>query len=224
MNSARAAAIVLGKEIRAEMRTRELLQTTLVFTLVVVTLFNFAFEPTPNEARRFGAGLIWITLLFAGSLMLNPSFVREQANDTIYSLRMSPASAFGIVFGKTLANLIFLGITEVILLPVFALLYNVPVQPVLGRLAFILFLGTFGLVMVGTVFSAVAAQARMRELLLPLLLLPVLIPLMFGAVEATAGLLAESPALDRTWVSVLAAFDVIFFTASWLLCDYLLEE
>src|SRR5579864_5116153 len=118
MTSARATAIVLGKEIRAEMRTRDLLQTTVVFTLIVVTLFNFAFEPTPDEARRFGAGLIWITLLFAGSLMLNPSFVREQANDTIYALRMSPASAFAIVFGKTLANLIFLGITEAILLPV----------------------------------------------------------------------------------------------------------
>lgn len=224
MSSARAAAIILGKEIRAELRTRELLQTTVVFTLIVVTLFNFAFEPTSDEARRFGAGLIWITLLFAGSLMLNPSFVREQSNDTINALRMSPASSFAIVFGKTLANLIFLSITELILVPVFALLYNVSVIPVLGRLILILLLGTFGLVMVGTVFSAVAAQARMRELLLPLLLLPVLIPLMFAAVEATAGLLSEAAVLDQTWVAVLTAFDVIFFTASWLLCDYLLEE
>lgn len=224
MSAARAAAIVLSKEIRAEMRTRELLQTTVVFTLIVVILFNFAFEPTVEEAKRIGPGLIWITLLFAGSLMLNPTFVREQSNDTIYALRMSPASPFAIVLGKTLANLIFLGITEAVLLPVFAVLYNVSLIPVLGRLALILFLGTLGLVVVGTVFSAVAAQARMRELLLPVLLLPVLIPLLFASVEATAGLLADSPALDRTWISVLAAFDLIFFTASWLLCDYLLEE
>lgn len=224
MGTARSAAIILGKEIRAEMRTRELLQTTIVFTVIVVTLFNFAFEPSVTEARRIGPGLIWITLLFAGSLMLNPTFVREQNNDTLYALRMSPAGPFAIVLGKTLANLIFLGITEVVLVPVFAVLYNVSLIPVVGRLAFVLFLGTFGLVVVGTVFSAVAAQARMRELLLPVLLLPVLIPLLFASVEATAGLLADSPALDRTWISVLLAFDLIFFTTSWLLCDYLLEE
>ena len=224
MGTARSAAIILGKEIRAEMRTRELLQTTIVFTVIVVTLFNFAFEPSVAEARRIGPGLIWITLLFAGSLMLNPTFVREQNNDTLYALRMSPAGPFAIVLGKTLANLIFLGITEVVLVPVFAVLYNVSLIPVLGRLAFVLLLGTFGLVVVGTVFSAVAAQARMRELLLPILLLPVMIPLLFASVEATAGLLADSPALDRTWISVLLAFDLIFFTTSWLLCDYLLEE
>jgi heme exporter protein B len=109
-------------------------------------------------------------------------------------------------------------------LPVFSVLYNVPLLPVIGRLALVLFLGTFGIVVVGTVFSALATQARLRELLLPLLLLPVLIPLLFASVETTAGLLGDSPALDRTWMAVLIAFDVVFFTASWLLCDYLLEE
>lgn len=224
MGTARAAAIVLGREIRAEMRTRELLQTTIVFTIIVVVLFNFAFEPSVAEARRFGPGLIWITLLFAGSLMLNPSFAKEQSNDTIYALRMAPASSFAIVLGKTLANLLFLSITEAVLLPVFSILYNVPVLAVLGRLVLVLLLGTLGMVVVGTVFSALATQARLRELLLPLLLLPVLIPLLFASVEATAELLGDAPALDRTWMAVLIAFDVIFFTASWLLCDHLLEE
>ena len=224
MGTARAAAIVLGREVRAEMRTRELLQTTVVFTVIVVMLFNFAFEPSVAEARRFGPGLIWITLLFAGSLMLNSSFAKEQSNDTIYALRMAPASSFAIVLGKTLANLLFLCVTEAILLPVFSILYNVSMLAFLGRLTLVLLLGTFGMVVVGTVFSALAAQARLRELLLPLLLLPVLIPLLFASVEATVGLFADSPALDRTWMAVLVAFDVVFFTASWLLCDYLLEE
>jgi len=224
MGAARAAAIVLGREVRAEMRTRELLQTTIVFTIIVVVLFNFAFEPSVADARRIGPGLIWITLLFAGSLMLNPSFAKEQSNDTIYALRMAPVSSFAIVLGKTLANLLFLSITEMILVPVFSILYNVPVLAVLGRLALVLLLGTFGMVVVGTVFSALATQARLRELLLPLLLLPVLIPLLFASVEATAGLLGDAPALDRTWMAVLIAFDVVFFTASWLLCDHLLEE
>ncbi|HVB07941.1 MAG TPA: heme exporter protein CcmB [Candidatus Acidoferrales bacterium] len=224
MGTARAAAIVLGREIRAEMRTRELLQTTIVFTIIVVVLFNFAFEPSVADARRIGPGLIWIALLFAGSLMLNPSFAKEQSNDTIYALRMAPVSSFAIVLGKTLANLLFLSITEMVLVPVFSILYNVPVLAVIGRLAMVLLLGTFGMVVVGTVFSALATQARLRELLLPLLLLPVLIPLLFASVEATVGLLGDAPALDRTWMAVLIAFDVVFFTASWLLCDHLLEE
>ncbi|MFZ0413326.1 MAG: heme exporter protein CcmB [Candidatus Acidiferrales bacterium] len=224
MTTARAATIVFSREVRAEMRTRELLQTTVIFVIIVVTLFNFAFEPNAAEARRFGPGLIWITLLFAGSLMLNPSFAKEQANDTIYALRMAPVTPFAIVLGKTLANLLFLSITETVLVPVFSVLYNVPVLPVLGRLALVLLLGTFGLVVVGTVFSALATQARLRELLLPLLLLPVMIPLLTAAVEATAGLFGEAAALDRTWMAMLVAFDVVFFTASWLLCDHLLEE
>jgi heme exporter protein B len=224
MDAARAAAIVWRKEIRAEMRTRELLQTTVTFVIIVVVLFSFAFEPSAAEARRYGPGLLWIALLFAGSLMLNPSFAKEQTNDTIYALRMAPVSPFSIYLGKMLANLLFLAITEAVLLPVFAVLYNVSLWPVLGRLIMVLFLGTFGIAVTGTVFSAVAAQARMREVLLPLLLLPVLVPLLIASVEATAELLAETPALDRTWVAVLVAFDIVFFATAWLLSDYLLEE
>lgn len=224
MHAARAAAIVLRKEIRAEMRTRELLQTTVTFVVIVVVLFSFAFEPSTEEVRRFGPGLLWIALLFAGSLMLNPSFAKEQTNDTIYALRMAPVSPFAIYLGKMLANLLFLSITEAILLPVFAVLYNVSLWPVIGRLAIVLVLGTFGVAVTGTVFSAVATQARMREVLLPLLLLPVLVPLLIASVEATAELFAQSPVLDRTWVAVLVAFDIVFFAAAWLLSDYLLEE
>jgi heme exporter protein B len=224
MDAARAASIILQKEIRAEMRTRELLQTTVTFVVIVVVLFSFAFEPSAAEARRYGPGLLWIALLFAGSLMLNPSFAKEQANDTIYALRMAPVSPFSIYLGKMLANLLFLAITEAILLPVFAVLYNVSLWPVIGRLAIVLLLGAFGLAVTGTVFSAVATQARMREMLLPLLVLPILIPLMIAAVEATAELLEASPVLDRTWLMVLIAFDIIYFAAAWMLSDYLLEE
>lgn len=224
MDAARAASIILRKEIRAEMRTRELLQTTIIFVIIVVVLFSFSFEPAAGEARRFGPGLLWIALLFAGSLMLNPSFAKEQANDTIYALRMAPVSPFSIYLGKMLANLLFLAITEAILLPVFAVLYNVSLWPVIGRLVIVLLLGAFGMAVTGTVFSAVATQARMREVLLPLLLLPVLIPLLIAAVEATAELFATPAMLDRTWIVVLVAFDVIYFAAAWLLSDYLLEE
>src|SRR5271170_6066507 len=124
LTTARAAAIILAKELRLEFRTRELLTTTIIFALVVVMMFSFAFEPTAAESRRYGPGLLWIAFLFAGSLMLNPSFAREQSNDTLDALRMAPTSSFAILSGKMLANFIFMSLAELVLVPVFAVLYN----------------------------------------------------------------------------------------------------
>jgi heme exporter protein B len=224
MNTPRAASIILAKELRSEFRSRDLLLTTVVFALLVVVLFSFAFDPTTAESRRFGPGLLWIAFLFAGSLMLHPSFGREHANDTLYALRMAPIDPFAILLGKMLANFVFLLFAELLLLPVFAVLYNVDLLPVIGRLILVLILGTLGISITGTVFSAVAAQARMRELLLPLLLLPILTPVLIAAAEATVGLLDDPPQLARNWVALLAAFDIVFMMASWLLCGHLLEE
>jgi heme exporter protein B len=224
LTTIKTAAIILGKELRVEFRTRELLTATVVFALVVVVLFSFAFDPTPAESRRYGPGLLWIAFLFAGSLMLNPSFAREQSNETLDALRMAPVSSFAILLGKILANFIFMSLAELLLVPIFAVLYNVSLAGIVGRLALVLALGTLGLTVTGTVFSAISAHARMRELLLPLLLLPILTPLLIAAVESTAALFAEQPMIDRTWVAFLAGFDIVFLTASWLLCDYLMED
>jgi heme exporter protein B len=222
--TAKAAGIILTKELRLEFRTRELLTATIVFALVVVVLFSFAFDPTPAESRRYGPGLLWIAFLFAGSLMLNPSFSREQTNETLDALRMAPVSSFAILLGKIFANFVFMSVAEILLVPIFAVLYNVSLAGIVGRLILVLVLGTLGLTVTGTVFSAISAHARMRELLLPLLLLPILTPLLIAAVESTSALFAEQPVLDRTWVTFLGGFDIVFLTASWLLCDYLMEE
>jgi heme exporter protein B len=224
MTTARAAGVILAKELRLELRTRELLNATVVFGIVVVVLFSFAFDPTVAESRRYGPGLLWIAFLFAGSLMLHPSFAREQSNDTLDALRLAPISSFAILLGKMLANFIFLSVAEIILVPVFSVLYNVSLAGIVGRLILVLVLGTIGIVVTGTVFAAIVAHSRMRELMLPLLLLPILAPLLIASVEATASLFADPPALDRAWVTFLAAFDVVFMTASWLLCDFLVEE
>jgi heme exporter protein B len=224
MTTVRAAAILLAKELRLELRTRELLNATVVFALAVVVLFSFAFDPTSSDSRRFGPGLLWIVFLFTGSLMLHPSFGREHSNDTLDALRMAPISSFAIVLGKMAANFIFLSVVEVTLVQVFGVLYNVSLAGIVGRLAIVLALGTLGLVITGTVFSAISAHARMRELLLPLLLLPLLWPLLTAAVGATSMLFADQPVLDRTWLAFLAGFDIVFFTASWLLSDFLVEE
>ncbi|HWF38891.1 MAG TPA: heme exporter protein CcmB [Candidatus Acidoferrales bacterium] len=224
MGTSRAAAILLAKELRLEFRTREILTATVMFSLVVIVLFSYVIEPTATESRRYGPGLLWIAFLFAGSLMLHPSFAREQANDTLDALRMTPISPFAIVLGKLLANFVFLSLTELVLVPAFAVLYNLSLAGIVWRLIVVLVLGTFGLVTTGTVFSAISAQARMRELLLPLLLLPFLAPMLIAAAEATTTLFSEQPVLDRTWVSFLAGFDVVFFVATWLLCNFLIQE
>ena len=134
MALARPTAILLGKELQTEFRTRELLTTTVVFVLMVLVLFSFTFDPTSSESRRFAPGLLWLALLFAGSLMLHPSFTREQTNDTLAALRLAPIDPTAVLAAKILANACFLLIAEVLLLPIFAALYNLRLWPILGRL------------------------------------------------------------------------------------------
>jgi heme exporter protein B len=227
MTLARAAGIILAKELRTEFRSRQLLGTTAVFVVIVIVLFSFTFNPTSDESRRFGPGLLWLAFLFASSLMLQSSFVREQTNDTLAALRLAPIDPFGILAGKMAANFLFLILVEILLLPLFAVLYNVAILPVLGKLLLVFALGTIGLATTGTVFSAVAAQARLRELLLPLLLLPFLAPVLIASTEATIGVLRDAGEFSKTsltWLVILACFDVVFLTAAWMVGEYLLEE
>jgi heme exporter protein B len=218
------ASVLLGKELRTEFRSRELLTTTVVFILMVIVLFSFTFDPSSAESRRFGPGLLWLAFLFAASLMLQPCFLREQSNDTLSALRLSVEDPFAIFLAKLVANTFFLLLTEFLLLPIFSILYNVPVLPVLGWLILVLFLGSLGVSIAGTALSAISAQARMRELLLPLLLLPLLTPVLVASTEVTAALLDPAPYVSWKGIGFLAVFDLVFLTALWLFGEYLLEE
>src|SRR5580692_3827001 len=142
--------ILLGKELRTEFRSRELLATTIVFILIVLVLFSFTFDPLSEEARRCGAGLLWLAFLFAASLMLQPCFLREQTNDTLSALRLSVSDPFAILLAKLAANTLFLLVTELLMLPVFSILYNVSVAKIFGRLLLVFFLGSFGVSIAGT--------------------------------------------------------------------------
>jgi heme exporter protein B len=219
-----STTVLLGKELRTEFRSRELLTTTVVFILMVIVLFSFTFDPTYNESRRFGPGLLWLAFLFAASLMLQPCFLREQNNDTLSALRLSVSDPFAIFLAKLVANTLFLLFTEVLMLPVFAILYNVPVLRVLGQLLLVFFLGSLGVSIAGTALSAISAQARMRELLLPLLLLPLLTPVLVASTQVTVGLLDVSPFMEWKGLGFLVIFDVVFLTVLWLFGEYLLEE
>jgi heme exporter protein B len=217
-------AVLLNKELRTEFRSRELLTTTVVFILVVLILFSFAISPTTEESREFGPGLLWLAILFAASLMLQPCFLREQSNDTLSSLRLAVGDPFSIFLAKLIANTLFLLLTELIMLPFFAIFYNVPILPEFHWLVLVLFLGSLGISVAGTALSAISAQARMRELLLPLLLLPLLTPVLVVSATVTVSLFERSPVVKGKGIAFLAVFDVVFLTALWLFGEYLLEE
>src|ERR1700756_41066 len=137
-------SVLLGKELRTEFRSRELLTTTVVFILMIVVLFSFTFDPTREESRRFGSGLLWLAFFFAASLMLQPCFLREQTNDTLSALRLSVSDPFAIFLAKLAANTLFLMVTELLLLPVFAVMYSVAIVGVLHWLVLVFFLGSLG--------------------------------------------------------------------------------
>jgi heme exporter protein B len=217
-------AVLLNKELRTEFRSRELLTTTVVFILVVLILFSFAISPTTEESREFGPGLLWLAILFAASLMLQPCFLREQSNDTLSSLRLAVSDPFSIFLAKLIANTLFLLLTELIMLPFFTIFYNVPVFPEFHWLILVLFLGSLGISVAGTALSAISAQARMRELLLPLLLLPLLTPVLVVSATVTASLFEREPIVKGRGIAFLAVFDIVFLTALWLFGEYLLEE
>jgi heme exporter protein B len=218
------AAVLLEKEVRTEFRSRELLSTTVVFVLIVVVVFSFTFDPTSNESHRFGPGLLWMAFLFAASLMLQPCFLREQANDTLSALRLAVGDPFAIFLAKILANTLFLLLTELLMLPVFAALFNVSFAAQLPGILLTFVLGSLGISTVGTALAAISAQARMRELLLPLLLLPLLTPMLVVSTEVTVGLMSPDPVLEWKGIALLLAFDAVFLTVLWLFGEYLLEE
>jgi heme exporter protein B len=218
------AAAILGKEVRTEFRSRELLSTTVVFVVIVIVLLSVTFHPTSDESARFGPGLLWLAFLFAASLMLQPCFLREQVNDTLGALRLAASDPFAIFLAKIAANTLFLLLTELIMLPLFAVMFNVPYGSQLPGILLTFFLGSLGVATAGTALAAISTQAKMRELMLPVLLLPMLTPILIASAEVTAGLMSPDPFMQWKGIGFLAVFDVVFLTALWLFGEYLLEE
>jgi len=217
-------ATLLGKELKTEFRSRELLTTTSVFILIVLVLFSFATNPGTEEARQFAPGLLWMAISFASSLMFQSCFLREQTNDTLSSLRLAVSDPFAIFLAKLIANTLFLLLTELLMLPFFAIFYNLTLWSQLPVLLLVLVMGSLGIAIAGTAISAISAQARMRELLLPLLLLPLLTPVLVVSSLVTAGLLDREAVVQWKGIAFLGVFDVVFLTALWLFGPYFLEE
>jgi heme exporter protein B len=214
---------IVQKDVAVELRTREMLSSMFVFALLVIVIFNFAFELRVENVREVAPGVLWVTFTFAGMLGLNRSFVLEKDRGCLEGLLLCPVDRTAIYFGKMLGNVIFMTIVEAIILPIFSVLFNVSLfQPVL---LLVVVLGTLGFAGVGTLFSAMAVHTRAREVMLPVLLFPVVVPAMIAAVKATGGIL-DGQAFSEIahWVRLLAVFDVVFLAISFMTFDYVVEE
>jgi heme exporter protein B len=203
---------IAAKDLRSELRTKEAINASLSFALVILLLFSFAFDPTSELTREIAGGLLWLVFAFAGVLVLNRSFARELANDCLDALLSSPVAPSALFLGKALANYALLLGIECVCLPVFGIFYNVHWTGRPGWLALVLLLGTWGMTVVGTTFSALTVNLRLRELMLPMLVYPIMIPCLMAAMQLTTPLLAGQPVTGdlMAWVRLLIGFDIIF--------------
>ena len=216
MNYLRRVLDHLRKDLRLEWRSRDSINGMLFFALLVVVVFGLAFDPTsyPTTTRQISGGILWVALLFASMTALNQSWARELRNQVLDAQRMAPSPASALFLGKAIANMLFVLVVEAVLAPIFIVFFNLHVLGNVWLLALILPLGTWALVVNGTFFAALGLRARNRELLLPLLLLPISLPALLAMVQATTGVLTAD--LDytqiATWVKQLAGYDIIFTT------------
>ncbi len=225
MHTLKVIWAIFVKDIKVEWRSREMLASMSLFGLLIVFLFNFAFEPAREESLRLLPGLLWISFAFAGILGFNRAFAGERENQCLEGLSLAPVDPGAIYLGKVLANLFFLIVAEAVVVFATSLWYNFSFLPSLRWFSFVVFLGTLGYVAVGTIFAAVAANTRMREVMLPVLQFPVAVPVFVGAIEATNGALkGDAPGDYASWVKLLVGFSVVFLVLSFLLFEYVLEE
>jgi heme exporter protein B len=219
----RAIVALVWKDLAAELRSRELLSSMLVFALLVILIFNFSLELAIGTREEITSGVLWVTFAFAGTLGLNRSLAVEKDRGCLDGLLLTPVDRSAIYFGKALGNLIFMLVVEGIVLPIYSVLYSVNLfQPALLG---VLLLGSIGYASVGTLLAAMAVQARTRDVLLPILLFPVAIPVLIAAVRASNGVLSalEWEAISP-WLNLLIVYDVIFIAVAFMVFDFVVEE
>ena len=215
---------IVKKDLTSEFRTKDMLSAMLIFSFLTVTIFSFAFEPTKEMIRNVFPGIVWVAFIFAGILGLNRSFLSEKANDSILGLMLTPVDRTAIYLGKMLGNLIFMSIMELISLPIFFILFDFRMSGSILALVAIIILATIGFIAIGTFLAALSVNTRNSEILLPIILFPLIIPVVIGAVQATESIVNGAPAEEwLQWLRIIAGFDVIFLVVPFLLFEYLLE-
>ena len=219
----KAVGAIIWKDIRAELRTKDIFSSMFVFALLTVILFYFAFELRVPDMKMVVPGIVWVAIAFSGTLGLNRAFVIEQDKGSLAGLLLAPVDRAAIYFGKMLGNLLFILTVEIILLPLVMIFFNLSLLTWQNIL--VLLLGTYGFAAVGTVFSAMAVNTRAREVMLPILLFPVLLPVLVAGVKMTGSLLDGNPLSDvLNWLQLVAIYDVGFTVVAYLTFGFVVEE
>jgi heme exporter protein B len=223
MSLLRKIIAVMRKDVIIELRTKEMFSSMLVFSLIAVFIFSVALDLAASSPIDTTPGLLWVTIAFAGTLGLNRSLAQERENNCMDGLLLAPMDRSAIFFGKALGNFVFMTVVEIIVVPVFAVLFNVPLLR--GSVWLVVVLGTLGYAAVGTLFSTMAVNTRAREVMLPILLLPVSIPVFIPAVNATGAFLAGDALSEvASWLRLLLVYDAIIIAVSFMTFDFVVEE
>lgn len=212
---------ILWKDIRCELRSKQTWTGMGLFALLVLVIFNFAFDLRVDNKAAIAPGVLWVAFVFASLLGLGRTIAAEREKGSMDRLLLCPVDRKAMYLAKLLGNLLFIGVVEIVALPVYAALFNVPLFA--GALLPIVLLGTLGIATIGTLFSAMAAATRARELLLPVLVFPLIVPIVISAVRATGSLIVAAPN-EPPWLGLIAAFDVIFLSISMLMFEFVIEE
>ncbi len=214
---------VLWKDLLLESRTREIVTPILVFSLLVIVIFSFVLDPNPRLVASVAPGVLWVAFTFAGILGLNRSFALEKERGGMEGLLLSPVGRDLLYFGKMLGAFLFMLLVEIVMLPAFSVMFNLPL--VLPGLWLVVVLATLGFATVGTAFSAMAVNTRAREIMLPVLFFPVAAPVIIAAAEATRAILAGDSFADYSrWIQLIAAFDIIFAVVSAATFEFIVNE
>lgn len=215
---------LVWKDIASELRTKEMVSGMLIFSFLVIVIFSFAFDPTKETTKAVFPGVIWVGFSFAAILGLNRSFVAERTNDSLMGLMLAPADRSVIYFAKVISNFLFVTVMELVSLPIFFILFDYRMSGSILFLLLVIMLSTFGFIAVGTLLAALSANTRTSEILLPIILFPIVIPIIIMAVESTS-LILGSPGIIglKSWLSLIIAYDLIFLVVPFVLFDYVLE-
>jgi len=212
---------ILAKDVRYELRSKQTWTSMGMFALLILVIFNFAFDLHVDNKAAVAPGALWVAFIFASLLGLGRTIAAEREQGSMDRLLLCPVDRKAIYLAKLLGNVLFIGVVELIALPVYAALFDVPLFA--GGLLPIVLLGTLGIAIIGTLFATMAAATRARELLLPILVFPLIVPIVIAAVRATEALLVPN-VNEPPWLGLIIAFDIIFLSVSTLTFQFVIEE
>ena len=225
MTSCKIIRWIVWRDVVTELRSRETIASMVFFALIVILIFSFSFSMDQEAAREVIAGIMWVAFSFTGIIGFGKSFSTELQNDCLDALHMIPGPKGAIYLAKVAANFAFMFVVEILLFPMFVIFFNLDVVEEISFLLVIFFLATMGFAAVGTLFSALTVQIRAREVMLPILLLPLVVPVMIAAVEATKAALNGDPlSLYGRWLELLVVFDTVFLVVSYWMFEFVMDS